>query len=226
MSSSSIAFMLRRRRPLLAIEIERDAMPANAVHAAIARALPIRRHGNAPPRHVVERGIGPHRAISNHAGILHRQLAEQPAEGVARRAQARVFRAMNRAQRAVGEMLRAERHPRFDVAAAPRGVDDADRNAECFAQIAREVVRHGREAAGMRGVRARPLAAGNVGLRRVRPRDRNLELAQERVVRDGDLMRTAAGLRERPFHVRLPRRNPDVAHEHVVEIDLAHSGAD
>ena len=117
------------------------------------------------------------------------------------------------------EALRVRVHPRLDAAATPGAVDDADRHAGRLAQLDREVIRGG----GKLPHRCRrcrdPFAALQLPLRRAGPGLGNFEVADQRIARGSDGGVGTFGLRQRPFHVRLPAGQPDVADQQIAQFD-------
>ena len=100
-------------------------------------------------------------------------------------------------------MLCLARDPRLDVAPAPRRVDDADRYANVGPQVPNEEIRNGAEGADVLSITRRPGAAGEVFLWRERPRVRNFELTDRRVVCFRDGLCGVGRARHLEFHVRL-----------------------
>ena len=206
-------------------EVEADAVPHDAVEAVVALLLPEPGHRDGLPPALVERGVGPRGATVHESRVRRGDVADLRAQPLDEAPLRGLLLRPPRGPRGAVEAERGATHPRLDPAPAPRGVDDADRHVDGLSEVAREIVRDRAERADVLRIRDGPRAAGEIGLGRVRERDRHLEVADRPIVRGGDRRGGVQRVGERPLHVRLTRRDPDVSDEDVAQHDAVRPGA-
>jgi len=108
--------------------------------------------------------------------------------------------------------------PGFRRCAAPGGVNQAHGDIEVLVQLAAEEIGHGGEVRHRLGAARDPLVIRRaVFLGRFGGLSRDIEKAQVRILRFGDLLFGVSRVRHRPLHVGLTRSHPDLADEDVLE---------
>ena len=116
------------------------------------------------------------------------------------------------------------RDPGLDRRAPPTRRDEADRHIQLAMQVTPEEIEHRRERAHRLWRALDPLAVDMMG-RRAGGSVRDLEQANLGVVGRGDHFRSVAcPLGYRPLHVRLPRPEPHLADQNVLEGDGVPTG--
>ncbi len=200
-------------------EREAAAVPGDPVQPVVAHPLPEIRDRNRRPPGIVEGGIGPRRTPVDEPAVDGGQAAETDPQRLANRGVLRVPPARRLSPRAVAQTQRPAAHPRLDVAAAPRRVDQPDGHPRRSPQLTGEVVPDRREGADVLRVGDRPGPAGEIRGGGLSIGERDLELADPGIVRRRDLRRRAVGGGHRQLHVRLAGRDPHVADQDVVDDD-------
>ena len=113
---------------------------------------------------------------------------------------------------------RAHRAPGLDTGAAPRGMQQTNRNAQLLMNLAaKEIARRRKSTHGFR--RADVPASLALGLRFLVSHARRLEHTNFRIVRGVFFFLKIFRRFNRHLHVRLSGTEPDFAHEHILDVN-------